>query len=365
MQSTHHQSDATSAGPIRSIRTGPKELEALIARLLQRSTSGQAPSEHNGAQPQAFNLPNIAIDIVHPSGSSSRVLVDAYQLSSAGLSVVHGSYVHVGTRVVARLMTVDNAWIDANGRIVRCDYVSGLVHDIGLVFDDPIDISDVIPGAGGQLRMLFVDSSEMLPKLAAVYLKEIRAAVTGVSSCDAALEAVRGRDWDAIFIDVNMPDGDARSLVASWRSSGTNAFLVGMFDSGESRDDLDEMKSGFDATLDKPLNREALLAMAANAKREPMISSFAADTTMRELLLDYAGRLPKEMDAILAAMKEYDSKAVGVILRRTRADAAAFGYEPLSKAAVEVEDLMKANKPLEDLASALMVLVRLSRTVAV
>lgn len=99
-----------------------------------------------------FRRESLPIRICHPGGSEVIIRVACRNISRGGMSVLHSAFVHVGSRCVLALPHVRKGPTPVSGRIVRCEHRSGVVHEIGIVFDQPINVRDFIPAESLEFR---------------------------------------------------------------------------------------------------------------------------------------------------------------------------------------------------------------------
>lgn len=86
----------------------------------------------------------VQVQIAQPGGSVTRFIVAPRNLSTNGMQFLHGGYVHVGTSCIANLLQLNGHTQLVRGTVVRCDYICGRVHDIGIKFDSSIPIQEFV-----------------------------------------------------------------------------------------------------------------------------------------------------------------------------------------------------------------------------
>jgi len=124
------------------------------------STDNQhRPADHDGQQAPSHDLANgppsgierrqhprypypirDGVKVVLPE-SATTFPARPQTLSAGGIGLLHGSFVHPQQRCVVALITLNNAEECVTGKIVRCRHVQGHVHDVGIQFDDLVDIN--------------------------------------------------------------------------------------------------------------------------------------------------------------------------------------------------------------------------------
>ncbi len=71
-------------------------------------------------------------------------------LSRLGISLLHGKFVYGGTNCVVGLQAADGQVVPVRGKVIWCRLVTGRVHELGVQFEDPIDVEDFVEGASDQ-----------------------------------------------------------------------------------------------------------------------------------------------------------------------------------------------------------------------
>lgn len=65
-------------------------------------------------------------------------------LSRTGISLLHGKFVYGQTRCVVGLTALDGQIVPVHGRVAWCRLVTGRVHEIGVAFDEAIDVDEFV-----------------------------------------------------------------------------------------------------------------------------------------------------------------------------------------------------------------------------
>jgi hypothetical protein len=83
----------------------------------------------------------LILTLCERDGGERRFLVRARNLSSWGMGFLHGGFLYTGTAVRILLKTTDDEPVIVAGMIVRCVHVRAHVHEIGVRFDEELDLS--------------------------------------------------------------------------------------------------------------------------------------------------------------------------------------------------------------------------------
>lgn len=80
-------------------------------------------------------------------GVTSKFLVRPRNLSTGGISFLHGNFLYPGTTCRIALQTTDHEQVMALGTVVRCRCVRGRAHEVGVQFAAPIEIENFVAEA--------------------------------------------------------------------------------------------------------------------------------------------------------------------------------------------------------------------------
>jgi len=200
------------------VRLSDAERARVLSELTARS-AGVGQSQRRSER-HHYAGHNVHLDIEGEGGRRSRFLTYSRDLSSCGLSVIHGGFVYPGTRCEVTLTTLEQRTETISGRVVRCDYVKGTLHDLGISFDEPVDPARFAPSAGESLstktlaalsersdRIVFLDDSEAELRLFRHHLRETGFDVTTAGSAKEAAQLIRGSTVDLFVCDLDLGPG--------------------------------------------------------------------------------------------------------------------------------------------------------------
>ena len=142
------------------------------------------------------------------------------------------------------------------------------------------------------------------------------------STCSAARDALCETTYDAIVLDLGLPDGDGLSLLQQWRKSGFNEPVIILSARNSVQDRIRGLDLGADDYLPKPFSIPELLARLRSVLRR---HSDVKDTVLehRGLRLDLARRTlhfngaPVELTSREMALLEIFMQNPGRVLPRT------------------------------------------------
>lgn len=192
------------------------------------------------------------------------------------------------------------------------------------------------------MRLLLIEDNEKLALNTSASLRDNSFAVDVVHSGEDALEAINGFDYDAIILDLGLPDIDGFDLLKRIKSRRSETPIIIC----TARDALDDrlrgLNSGSDDYVIKPFAFDELLARIRAVLRRPgstlgmVLSSgnIAFDTVDRSVSID--GRAARFSARELALLELFLRRA-GRVQSKSAIENALYGFEePPTPNAIEV-----------------------------
>jgi DNA-binding response OmpR family regulator len=110
------------------------------------------------------------------------------------------------------------------------------------------------------MKVLVVEDQMRLGQFLKQGLIECRYTVELVGTCAAASDALAQTSFDAIVLDLGLPDGDGLDLLRRWRNSGFNEPVLILTARNEVEDRVKGLDLGADDYLAKPFSLDELQA---------------------------------------------------------------------------------------------------------
>lgn len=357
-----------------TLRLAGHELNKLAEELDLASAAGGAAFKRTHHR-WPFRHASIRMEVSHPSGATTSLHYACRNVSSGGVSLLHSSYVHTGTRVVVHIPRTgpmqpgQPATVAVTGKVLRCRHFRGSVHEIGVKFDRPVEIREVLdldPLAGRftlehvepeKLRgtLLHVDDSVIDRKLVRHFLRETQLNVVAVNTGDEALQRI-SEGFDAILCDYLLPGGTGADLCLKLREQGVRApvIIASAFTSPDTRAAIKACQA--DAFLLKPFARELLLralaeyllvARTSGDRSGAMFTSLSADDPMASMVPDFVEQVHALAKLFRAVREPAQIEHAVRECMHLQAGAPPMGFARLAEAAERAADaLMKGSGDL-------------------
>ncbi|MEQ8316862.1 MAG: PilZ domain-containing protein [Phycisphaerales bacterium] len=306
----------------------------------------------------SFRIPAIEVEVYQPSGGSVNFCVACRNLSRGGLSVVHSSYMHVGTRCRIKMThnTDGPVWIKAT--VVQCRHVTGRVHDVGLKFDKEIDVNDfmeldplsdnfsleTVEAKKLEGRVLLVTASDIDRKLIEAYLSDTSLRMIHVEGYEEILGQF-SEPFDAVLCDFDKDVGAASEAVRGLRSAGHGVPVIAFAGDISDGDKALIRESRASALLRKPIDKSLilkalaefiLLGRGAGENLPAPAAKQETDPSLKALADLFAKDLVKFADEITQATQSGDEKNLRYICARIRGTGPLLGHGAVADAAGRV-----------------------------
>jgi DNA-binding response OmpR family regulator len=172
------------------------------------------------------------------------------------------------------------------------------------------------------MKVLIVEDQRKLAQILKQGLTEGGYAVGVAASCAAARDALCDTSYDAIVLDLGLPDGDGLELLRQWRRNGFNEPVIILSARDAVQDRIKGLDVGADDYLPKPFSLQELLARLRSLLRR---HATVKDSVLehRGMRLDLVGRTlhfkgaPVELTNREFALLEIFMQNPGRVLPRT------------------------------------------------
>lgn len=290
-----------------------------------------------------FRRESVELSVTHPGGNVVTMKVACRNLSAAGVSLLHSSFLHPGSACEVTLPGVAGP-VRAKGVIARCQHRSGVVHEIGVRFDRPVSMREFLardvfsdwytrehvdPGTLEGTAACLV-SSALDQRVLRHFLRESSVKLRPVETVREAVEAAIG--GASLILCDDAPGGrDVAELVASLRAAtdGVPLLLITGEEPRAARARLGPLE--LDAVLPRPLSQDVLLRALAEFlidTRGPRPAGRAAVDLRAawQAIGEIAGQLR-------AGLRKQDPEPLFGVCFNLRAVAERAGLRPVERAA--------------------------------
>ncbi len=217
-----------------SLAIGARELDALLDRL----DSSASKNTDLGREFVRMNFRNlrVVLTLENSSGGTTMIPVVAKDISRGGISLLHRAYVYPGSLCTVSFVGSDEEKYHVRGKIARCTHRGGKVHEVGISFDENLDVQnllglDAMDGACALEKvdptllrgwLLVVCASRIDSDLIVRQIEDTKLCTRVAKTIDDAIvQSAKG--CDIIIVDQVVGEQSGIEIIAKLRSQGINA----------------------------------------------------------------------------------------------------------------------------------------------
>ena len=368
-----------------TLRLSATATQSILDRF-DEAGADPAGAEQRAAPRRGYRTnTGLVVTVYHPGGSNIRYAVTPRNISSTGVGFLHGSFLHKDTNCVVSLPTLTGQWVNAVGKVVRCQHMEGKIHEIGVLFRSPIQPEQFVVAEGDATpandgsdlpkligKVLCVEDSVDDRDLVRFMLARLDVKVLMINAAEEALAMFEGGvPFDLLLITHRPGTLDGLGTVKALRDNGCEqpTVLVTADESAQLR--TDAAAHGCDAVLAKPFDHNGLAnvllqhlplaeAEIEDTNTSVLQSSLWQDEAMRPLILVYLENLAAHVQQLEGALiAAGQTQTVDAICLQIKGSAGGYGYPQISHAAQHLLALNRAMESPEKLQRNFHALVRL------
>lgn len=350
-----------NTGRLNTLGLGPKELLQLHESMDAGGDSAEARRKR-GFVRWPFRAPSLPMKLMQPGSCvASELRVAARNLSAGGMSVLHNSYLHTGSKVVVTLEHATDGPVELEGAVSRCRHVRGVVHEIGIRFKKSIQVrefvrldpfSDCFSLENVKAEdlhgvLVHLDDSAMDLKLVQHFLRETKVRLRSTSDAAEALQFAR-EGCDLILTDYFLSGKEEGKFVAELRAEGIGIpVILAASDAGTvARSRLSEL--GVNAFLTKPISQAILMRaiaefMVEGAASGAPKSSLPANHPNYALVAGFVEELRTYAKQLAETEAKNDAAQCRTLCLQIKGSAISLGFESIATLADEVVKAVSAS----------------------
>ncbi|MFK7788292.1 MAG: response regulator [Phycisphaeraceae bacterium] len=300
-------------------------------------------------------------------GGETKLAMLARNLGRWGAALVHGRYIHLNSRCELSLQANNSMWHSMLGTVRHIRHIQGTVHELGVVFDEPIDLSefvslspseetcylrelaDSMPETDGTEvveltnRVLVIDDFASDRKLMSHWLTQAGLSVMGASNARGAMVQVQEQIYDMLLVDYKLGTSSGIELIRELRETQFTAPIIAMSSDESAEAEQGMLDAGADLFMKKPFAAKQLIAATyeligidATADIEPIFSKHKNDADMRPLLTEFTRGLAGYIDELRDANAQGNYDALESISHRLKGAGQGYGFDIISQQSAEL-----------------------------
>ncbi|MEO1535424.1 MAG: response regulator [Planctomycetota bacterium] len=312
-----------------------------------------------------FRHDSVTFRLIEGFGSRREFKVAARNLSNSGLSLIHNAYVHPMTQCEIRVPISngeENETQTVKGTIRRCTHIQGVVHEIGVEFDEPVDARqflsldsmeayyslETIDLEKMEGTVLHVEDSAVDRRLFTHYLADTRVIVKSAETVEEAKQKVR-ENFDLVVVDLQLPDGNGIDFVAWMRDNGILTPTIAVTADGSHETQRKLAASEINGCLTKPVDPGTLQrAITEYLRVADDRTSSDGDGALRDLAGAFIAELGGIIEDLRTCLKEDDAMTAYSIVLRMKGTAPALGFTQLANVCNRAASALAASMSCEE-----------------
>jgi DNA-binding response OmpR family regulator len=350
---------------------GPTELSALLDFLDGDDTHCSKARREYARWP--FRHVGLNVVFEHPGGGAVTLRLAGRNISGGGVALLHNGFLHPGTACRVALPRHDGSIREVTGRIVRCAHRRGMLHEICIRFDKPIDVRQFARARPGEEfhtlervdpakltgSVVYVEDNALDAKIVHHFLRETAIKLRVCATCSEGLEAA-ANECDLLLVDHELPDMLGTAFLRQARERGIVAPAIIL-----TAKPAESMEGNLWAIPDvgfirKPFTQDHLLRILAERlllRNGESQSARAAETTQK----NGGAQLSSFAYLIEEGVKAGDVRALGEVLLRLEQQARSLGATQIADAAHAARDTLAKKDGLQDRTRLFLTLADLCR----
>ena len=347
-----------------TIRMTGEDIDGLLAEMNKQHEGGG--SLQRLTKRWVMRSQKVVMTIVGDHDARTHFATIPRNLSTNGISLLHGGYLHLGQSCHVSIRGVDGRAESVAGEIVRCRHVRGEVHEIGIRFLDSINPREFFVETGGDYlfdaehvvpaelhgRLLVVCENKADQKFIQHLFHESEIQFTFAEDGEKGLEQLAAEP-DLAFVDDSLPGkvGIEFVLEAGLRALTTPIVLLSHTDDSAFR--LAAIEAGAKEVIRRPFEPQVfyravaeflMLSSMLESVDETTYLAASSDDDSKALFCNELKVLSKKMES---AVKDEDIESVTIHLGRLSASAGVYGFPDLDKRAKATLERIRGGEKLE------------------
>ena len=348
---------------VRRLHQNAELIRTFLDRLDDRtSNEGYANMRRSVRYP--YRVRALNIEIIQPGAGCVCYEVPSRNLSREGASFLLGHFAYPGSIVRIHLVSLNSQRHIVVGKIVRCRYIegSGTLHEVGVQFDEAIDIGQFNQQAS-RLRGALINDEPGVRRLVEHWLKALEVDLRSIDNPGRLFDIIDSEKFHFILLDMELTGFSALMLARELRQAGYIHTIVAVTDRRDEVFYEECLAAGCNCRFFKPFSASGLAALMESLKEQPIFSSLADDGSLLALIDTFVEELGQRMIQLESAFSDHDFEGLAGIVKSLKGEGGAHGFQAITDAAAELESTLAAQKSAAQIRHNLNELMRVCTSV--
>ena len=126
------------------LRINAKDAAEVLQQMEQETRPAEGGERRRAPRVRYQDIARLAVRLGDEQIGRLLYAMIPRNISRTGMSLLHGQFVYNGTTCVVGLKTLGGELASVRGKVGRCRLVTGRVHELGIDFDEPIELADFV-----------------------------------------------------------------------------------------------------------------------------------------------------------------------------------------------------------------------------
>ncbi len=321
-----------------------------------------------------YHVPDVRLKVAHPDGEVAKFLVCCRNISTGGISFLHGGFLYPGSRCEFTLPTVWGGEEVIFGKVATCRHIEKQTHEFGVTFDSMIDRRRFITLPGERAlesepekskiaslagRLLMIDACAINVDLARHHIKESNVEIIGTETAAEGIVVTRSEPIDALLLDIDEAEAEPGEMIREFREAGYKGPIVATTADPDSTRSAAALDAGADEIVGRPLSASNMVRVLTEclsgcaSSMGPIRCQLENDPGAIELVANYLEYVETLVDTLTKGIEAEDADSVLKVCLAISQSANGYGFPPLEQAAndaaVALRESMSINEAIGEL----------------
>ncbi|MBB6429755.1 response regulator [Algisphaera agarilytica] len=358
--------------PIETIRLSARDKQKLVDYI--EHSGKKVINNDRRALRVDFHGRKVLVTITNNHGQRVSHSVLPRNLSRNGIAFVHGRFVYPESRCQVTLPMQNGKWYAVEGEVRTCRHIQGIIHEIAIVFDEPLNLNDFVRLTASQQekhraeqsqdfdpehdmdvnsvgRTLVIDDMATDRKLYRLWLEKLNMATNEASGVTTTIEQMSQCQFDLIMINLELGEESGIELIQHLRGQGFERPIIATSASDHKTEENAAIEAGATAFLVKPFGLEDLrvaledslsIDTSATNEADAVYSTLADDAEMLPLIEEFVSTLGPLSMRLRRANADADLKTIEQLCQNLKGAGAGYGFEAITTMARYAMDSLEA-----------------------
>lgn len=338
-------------------------IRSFLDRLDEKADVGGGANLRRSTR-YSYRVRALSVEISQPGAGWISYEVPSRNLSREGASFLLGHFAYPGSVCRIHLVSLQKQRRTISAKIMRCRYIegSGTLHEVGVQFNEPIDIAQFNREAS-RLRGALINDELGVRRLVEHWLKTLEVDLHCIDNPGRLFDIINAEKFHFILLDMELTGFCALTLARELRQAGYIHTIVAVTDVPDPDFHEQCLAAGCNRILLKPYTQGALAELLEALKEHPIFSSLEDDGSLMHLIDTFIHDLGRRLQQLESAFSDHDYESLSMIVKSLKGEGGAHGFQAITDAAGQIENAIASEKSPAEIRQQMNELMRVCTSV--